>query len=165
MTRRISRSARSMLVDIREPNPAEDLEVHQNGDCRQRREDLVRHRAEEDEKDAHVPSQPEPGPPSSLDPPAHQAVVLVRRVTEHERADDRHEPGEEDQTARLRCQEVPGQTEDQEGVGLAVEDGIEPAAELARLIRKPRHLPVAAIDDGGELGEETAECQGEIPAE
>ena len=58
---------------------------------------------------------------------------------------------------------MPGQAEQQKGVGIAVQHRIEPAAEVAALVLEPCHFAVTTVDDGCELCQDTAQEQGKIP--
>ncbi len=63
----------------------------------------------------------------------------------------RSEPKQEGQVCAGRSEFVPHQAEQQDGVGIPVEDRIEPAAKLAPGMFQPGDLTIAAVDDRGHL--------------
>ena len=72
--------------------------------------------AEEYEKDADIAAHAE-----SLAVPdvvAHEAVVFVRRIAHHKGPDNRQKSGQQDEAIRFVGVGVPGEAEEQQGVGV-----------------------------------------------
>jgi hypothetical protein len=59
---------------------------------------------------------------------------------------------------------VPHETEKEESVGITVQYRIKPCAVLAALELEPGHFAIAAVDDGGKLGQKTAKEKRGITA-
>jgi hypothetical protein len=64
-----------------------------------------------------------------------------------------------------RVQQVPGEAEEQEGVGVAVQHRVQPTAVVAAQVLEPGDLAVAAVDDGGHLGQHAPRRQGRVAAQ
>ena len=74
------------------PHSSDGFQIHGNGNQQQYEEHLIANRSQEYEKDPQITSDPKSLLPP--DPAGHQAVVFVRRVTDHERADQREHAGQ-----------------------------------------------------------------------
>ena len=127
----ISFLTQSTLHIATDHHPAGGFQVHKDGYHEEGRKRLVQQGPDKDQEHPHITTHAEPD--ASFYSRPHEPVVLVGRVAQHEGADYRHEPHEKVEPPGARREGVPGEAEEQDGVGVTVEHGIEPPAKVAAL--------------------------------
>ncbi len=85
-----------------------------------------------------------------------QPVVLVGRVAVRERPDDRREADDQSLSFWQDGIGLLEQTKNKEGIGVAIEDRIEPCAEVAFEPLQAGDLALAAVDDRCDLRDHAA---------
>ena len=108
--RRLVVAMQSMLI-VSDLDAADHFEIHHDRNEQEHRKNQMSHSAKKDQKHPYVTPHSESNLTPCLDPLAHQVIVLICRVAQHERTDDGHETNHDDPATSLFRRHMPAQTE------------------------------------------------------